>query len=123
MIDHGLGGVGHVFHEFFLAGPLIPREVYAGYAVDLLLADLAVGVSDDDVLHGAAHRVALEVGQNKHGVVVDDIFGHRNGLEVPTVLDGDPNDAFGVQDVDRTEVQPLTFSVSRCFSVVLRSPG
>ena len=106
MVARRLGGFRHGFHEEFLAGPLIPGLRDVVDRMNLLLADLPVGAADGDVLHGtaeAAHGVALEVGQDDHGVVVADVLAHRDGLEVLAALHGEHRRAFGVHDVDRAE--------------------
>ena len=64
MVAHGLGGLGHVFHQKFFGRPLIPRGVHVFDGMDLHFSDAAVGAADGDIFHGAAetaHGVALKV--------------------------------------------------------------
>ena len=75
VVDGSLGGLGDALHEFFFGNApqvvgTFPR-VYPG------LSDAAVGTADADVLVAAAessHRMALEVRQGHHRIVVEKIL-------------------------------------------------
>ena len=108
IIDGGFGGFGHVFHQGFFRRPYIPvfGDVIGGNAVHLAFSDASVGATDGEIFHGAAeaaHGVAFEVGEDDHGVVIDDVSAHGNFFEVVPAADGKGDGAFFVHDVDGAE--------------------
>ena len=81
MVDDSLARVRHVFHEVGAGRPLaVGLDV-----VDLFLPVFGRGAADRDVLEGAseaAHAVPLEVREDEHGVVVEEVLADHEFLEV-----------------------------------------
>ena len=108
MIDDPLAHVGHVFHEARAARP----AAVGLNVVDLLLAVFGRGAADCDVLERsaeAAHAVAFEVGENEHGVVVEEVLADHDFLEMQTALDRQRRIPEFVHDVDLREGPAVFF--------------
>ena len=83
-----------------------PRPQIGAVAVQLRLAGLAGSAADGDILERTAktaHRMALEVGQHQHGIIVEQVLAHGHFLEVPSAGDGQGDVAVGIHDVHRAE--------------------
>ena len=58
----------------------------------------------------AAHRVALEVGKNEHGIIIFDILADQILLDVLAVRDGELKiGTLGIENVDIEELAPAVF--------------
>ena len=101
MIRHGLAAFDHAFHEVRSARPVV-----VSFAVQFALPLSARGAADGDVLEApaeAAHRVALEVCENDHGVVVEKVLADVHFFEPLAALDRKRHVSVFIHDVDGRE--------------------
>ena len=114
MVRHGLAALDHAFHEVRTARPVV-----VPFAVEFALALRTRGAADGDVLQApaeAAHRVALEVRENDHGVVVEKVLADMDFLQPLAALDRQSHVAVFIHDVDGREgpaVRLQDFAVTR----------
>lgn len=115
-----LADSAHLFHQALLGWPLIPGQRRIGSTVHLSLANSAVGAANGQIFHRAAeaaHGVALEVREDYHRIVVDDVAAHGDFLKVLSAFDRERDGAFFVHDVDGTKRPAVDL---RRFPVVFR---
>lgn len=114
MVRHGLAAFDHAFHEVRTARPVV-----VPFAVKFALPLSARGAADGDVLEApaeAAHRVALEVCENDHGVVVEKVLADVHFFEPLAALDRKRHVSVFIHDVDGREgpaVRLQDFAVAR----------
>ena len=109
-LDDGLRRVGHGLKEGILLGR--PHLFGLARAVDVRLA-CAGRASDGELFERAAeaaHRVALEVGKNEHGIIIFDILADQILLDALAVRDGELKiGTLGIENVDIEELAPAVF--------------
>ena len=104
IVDGGLGGFCHAFHEFFLDD--VPLVVLVRRGMDPCLADASVSTADADVLVRTAEAtigVSLEMGQRYHCVVVGQMAAHRHLFEPFASVDRERRGTLFVDDVHGAE--------------------
>ena len=113
MLCHGGGGIGHSLKEGVLLGRVLPQNILVGdlaAGVDIGLARAGCA-ADGQLLQRAAvaaHRVALEVDQHQHTVVVFNILTQIVDLEHLAVLNRPLHiGALGIHNIDIKQVAPM----------------
>ena len=107
VLHHGGGGVSHRLQEGVVVGG--PDLLRLAGAVDIGLS-VGGGAADGELLQRAAeaaHRMALEVGENQHGVIVHRVLAQEGLPDALAARDGELQvGTLGVQQVHGEALAP-----------------
>ena len=106
MIDDAFCRVGHAFKKAVVIG--VPEVLHLPDAVDIFLA-VARSKADGYILERtaeAAHRMALEVRQDEHGIVLRQSLADVVYVKMLSAGNGDGHLALGVHDIDVGDLDP-----------------